>query len=355
MDVSISNSNYVIFCRNPNFIRIGDNDSQVFSSFEEATKESKIKIVCYTHSSIISNYQNTFQNLPSKKEQQPKNPQKSEEEKSESTKVKHFPIKLDTLISVQLCIFIPKLLKRSETFYDFVCNSTLYPGFYLYSLGYDLSTGISVSFYGAENLEQKTMEFDYYLFTMWIHSLTRILKVLSIVSKSAHEDFQYESLLDALYGTFAALPVKSTLLTNATFQITVQAIKSLHSKRGENDSLYFNALKILKFVIGYDFDTVLRIAKTDVPRSIRSLIISFETCSKLFTFKPFKTKTKATQSTFKRFERYYKKLGIDFNMEMPDFKYEPFFVQFHNVFKPYLAVHDLRKYFVSICLDILVL
>lgn len=313
---SVSNCNFALLCRFPTFIRIGNGSTLIFSSIHEALKDAKIKLICYTHSSYDTRY------IPKVYNSKPINLSKN----------------IDSVILSNLSSLLPKIISKSRSFIDFVENSTLYPGFFLAALGYDLNSSISLSFNEAQNENEAKMRKDYLNFTMWQRAFTRVLKHFYYISNDETLESKLDVLLSSLKSCFAVLPVKSAFLTNATFQILVQAMKALHQRKNQNNAFFGEALKILRFVIGDDFDSILKISRIDIPKSIKVVNVSFEACQEEFSFKQFKSETKSSQASLHRFNKYMKLLGLDFFLEMPQFDYDPFFSQFHKSFAPYLAI-----------------
>jgi len=74
------------------------------------------------------------------------------------------------------------------------------------------------------------------------------------------------------------------------------------------------------------------IAKYDVPRPLRSQLVSIDTCRAQFTWIPFKRAVQSLAPVLVRLEKYYTRAvaerKLTFPDELPGFKLDPVYLEF---------------------------
>jgi hypothetical protein len=322
--VSISGSMSLVICRPPNFYRIGDNFSMVYES-DKVFEGAKIAIVCYRHLSFISRRQFNI--------------------KPEKSTIFHWPyLPTDSLWCSVLQSKIDTWKAEKHSFVGYLSNCLRTPAYYFIQSGNDNLTSAAASVFidlpgntaAAESIASKfiipgvklghvsAQIAEFQKFCFWVRATVRLLKSFVV------GDLRQVEL--SLLGIFRVLPQKNHTLVSYSVLFCAEAIRIFHPQRGRTEEFYGAVVKIYRFIFGDQFDNIMGIPNYDVPRPLRSQLVSLDTCQKQFFSVPFKRTVQSIAPVLTRLNKYYQGAvnhkGLKFPERLPSFKLDPVYLGF---------------------------
>lgn len=309
----------LILCRHPSYFEITNKATRKFKNFEDATKDSNFKVICYEHTFYQSkvNYEIT----------------------KEDPELPPF-VPSDMIYCTYLFDQIKEWKSTKYSLKEFMVNSIHYSAFFLAKSGFDEDICVAASFFieypdvaasisykllkGIQEDNVKLALDMYKRFSTWIRCLNRSLKGM--------EKGDLEYIQSGFLGCFLSLPARNHYITSISIIIAIEAMKVFHKQRGQNDKFYFSMLKIFRFLLGDQFDIILGIPKYDVPRNLRLQVVSVDTCVKQFYLPTFYSKTKSPRKISDKFLSYLnsfeEKNGQINNDDEASFAIEKVFIEF---------------------------
>ena len=289
----------LIICRNPFFFRICDYFTYQYNAIEDAFGNSRILLVSYKFSAfspLTELYCDTCVS-PLHTEAIPADSYFLD--LSAIKYIKYIDEKARTPILASLQGIDTKelhtILDLKDVFVDFLRESIEYPCCYFSRANCQFLIAKSASIFlqypnypvQASTVAQSLMRVcptyeqsmqatnDYNRFILWIRSLTTAMKSIT--------NGNIDRLLQAFSSCFYALPGRMNQLVCATIRLVMNSLNIFRKRRGMNDDFFEQILFYFRHVLGDDFDKVLGFNRFDIFKSVRTILVTTESCAQMFT------------------------------------------------------------------------